>query len=252
DLPEGSSNLYQLTGEEVDDYVYALINDADSVHTLITITYDDINDAYDFVVNNNLSLYSNAVSLFITKSVNDLDYYYLKTETDTLLAALKFTDLDDTPASYEGQAGKYVKVNAGETDLEFGTGGDGAGTFLELTDTPGAYDNGKYAKSTAEGVIWDTPAGAGTVTTSGIPEVNDIARFTGATVIEGLTYDELTTALALNSDDLSDVDSIAMLDESETVTDLWTFTEMLTIVRETNIAKAPPVLYFERREDGDP
>ncbi|GAH66178.1 unnamed protein product, partial [marine sediment metagenome] len=102
--------------------------------------------------------------------------YYLKTAIDTLgevetiyskdiidsdeLAALKFTDLDDTPATYTDQAGKYVKVNAGETALEFGTPA-GGGTYLELTDTPAAYDNGKYAKSTADGVVWDDPAGAG-------------------------------------------------------------------------------------------
>jgi len=101
--------------------------------------------------------------------------------------ATEFTGLTDTPANYTDQAGKYVKVNAGETALEFGT-----------------------------------PEGAGTVTTSGTPEVNDIARFTGATVIEGLSYDELTTALALNSDDLSDVASIAMLDENEDITGAWT------------------------------
>ena len=68
----------------------------------------------------------------------DLSLYYLKNEintqgevetiwgvtlaTDTELAALKFTDLADTPAT---------------------------------------YDNGKYAKSTAGGVVWDIPTGAG-------------------------------------------------------------------------------------------
>lgn len=30
--------------------------------------------------------------------------------------------------------------------------------FTDLTDTPAGYDNGKYAKSTASGVIWDSPA----------------------------------------------------------------------------------------------
>lgn len=35
----------------------------------------------------------------------------------------------------------------------------GGATFLELTDTPAAYDNGKYAKSTAAGLVWDAPAG---------------------------------------------------------------------------------------------
>jgi len=111
----------------------------------------------------------------------DLSLYYLKTEIDTLsevetiynkdiidsdeLAALKFTDLADTPANYTGQAGKYVKVNAGETDLEFGIP-TGAGTYLELTDTPATYDNGKYAKSTAAGVVWDIPSGGYTNLTS--------------------------------------------------------------------------------------
>ncbi|MBA7519312.1 hypothetical protein ES705_11390 [subsurface metagenome] len=78
--------------------------------------------------------------------------------------ATTFLGLADTPANYTGQAGKYIKVNAGETDLEFGTPTGGAGTYLELTDTPAAYDNGKYAKSTVDGVVWDTPAGAGDMT----------------------------------------------------------------------------------------
>jgi len=77
--------------------------------------------------------------------------------------ATTFTALTDTPANYTDQAGKYVKVNTGETALEFGTPA-GGGTYLELTDTPAAYDNGKYAKSTADGVIWDDPAGAGDMT----------------------------------------------------------------------------------------
>lgn len=39
-----------LTQEEVDDYVNALLKDADSVNTRITLTYDDVNNAFDFVV----------------------------------------------------------------------------------------------------------------------------------------------------------------------------------------------------------
>lgn len=58
DIPEGSSNLYQLTQEEVDDYIDALINDPDSVHTRIVITYDDIDNAMDFVVDADLHNYS--------------------------------------------------------------------------------------------------------------------------------------------------------------------------------------------------
>jgi hypothetical protein len=38
------------TGEEIDDLVDALLNDVDAVHTRITVTYDDPNNAMDFVV----------------------------------------------------------------------------------------------------------------------------------------------------------------------------------------------------------
>lgn len=48
-----------------------------------------------------------------------------------------FTGLTDTPASYTGEALKVVRVNAGETALEFVAAG--GGTFLSLTDTPSAY-----------------------------------------------------------------------------------------------------------------
>ena len=48
-------------------------------------------------------------------------------------------------------------------DMEEVRGGIGI-TFIMLTDTPADYDNGKYARSTADGVIWDDPAGAGDMT----------------------------------------------------------------------------------------
>ena len=56
---QGATNIHsgnytdtntQLSGEEVDDYVNLLLKDADSVNTRITLTYDDVNNAFDFVV----------------------------------------------------------------------------------------------------------------------------------------------------------------------------------------------------------
>lgn len=44
--------------------------------------------------------------------------------TDSELAALKFTDLTDTPANYNGSSLKFVRVNAGETALEFAAEAD--------------------------------------------------------------------------------------------------------------------------------
>jgi len=45
--------------------------------------------------------------------------YYLKTEIDTKFAELKFIDLVDTPADYTDGSLKFVRVNEGETALEF-------------------------------------------------------------------------------------------------------------------------------------
>lgn len=53
-----SSTGVVLTQEQVDDYVDALINDADSVYTRINITYDDVNNAMDFVVDDDLNHYN--------------------------------------------------------------------------------------------------------------------------------------------------------------------------------------------------
>lgn len=50
-----------------------------------------------------------------------------------------FTALSDTPASYTGHTLKIVRVNAGETALEFTTLTAGAADFLGLTDTPNSY-----------------------------------------------------------------------------------------------------------------
>jgi hypothetical protein len=53
-------------------------------------------------------------------------------ETDTILS------LDDTPASYSGAAGQVLKVNIGETAMEFAAD-TGVTEFTGLTDTPANY-----------------------------------------------------------------------------------------------------------------
>jgi len=178
----------QRTTLGIDLSLYYLKTEIDTLSEVETIYTKDIIDSTelataltDYYLKTAIDSQVEVETIWGVSLVNDgdLDLYYLKTAidsqsevetiwgvtlaTDTELAALKFTDLTDTPANYTGQAGKYVKVNAGETDLEFGTPA-GGGTYLELTDTPVAYDNGKYAKSTADGVVWEDPAGAGDMT----------------------------------------------------------------------------------------
>lgn len=50
-----------------------------------------------------------------------------------------FTDLGDVPAAYTGAALQFVRVNAGETALEFAAGGGGATDFTDLGDVPATY-----------------------------------------------------------------------------------------------------------------
>ena len=72
--------------------------------------------------------------------------------------------------------------------------GGGASTFLELTDTPAAYDDGKYAKSTAAGIVFDIPAGSG--------ETNTASNIGGQIEIykQKSTYDLEFRTLKANSD----------------------------------------------------
>lgn len=54
-----------LTQEQIEDIVGGMVSS--NTETLITVTYDDINGKLNFVVNNDLSAYSNATSGFLTE-----------------------------------------------------------------------------------------------------------------------------------------------------------------------------------------
>ena len=180
-------------------------------------------------VNNDIAAYIAGEMTWQTKAELgiDLSLYYLKTEIDTLsevetiyskdiidsdeLANLKFTDLDDTPANYTDQAGKFVKVNVGETALEFGTGGGGASQLSDLSDVGVTTPTDKYVL-VADGDSWESRA--------------------------------------ISSDDLSDVDFIAMLDELEYITGAWVFQNYFNIILEDDYWN--PVFYLNRSRDGDP
>ena len=79
---------------------------------------------------------------------------------------------------------------------------DGSGDITELA--LGA--DGTYLKSGGAAVApaWETPAGSGTVTTSGTPVDDDYAKFTAATVVEGRSYAEMKTDLGYMTDLVDD------------------------------------------------
>ena len=66
------------------------------------------------------------------------------------------------------------------------------------------------------------------------------------------TIAEVVTDLALDSDDLSDVASIAMLDEAETITGCWTFLDITLSSTASDIPSASSSLIFKRARDGTP
>ncbi len=98
----------------------------------------------------------------------------------------RFTRLKDTPSSYSGEALKVVRVNAGETGLEFSTSA-GSSPLTTKGDLYG-FDSGDARipvgadglvltadSSEALGVKWGASAGSGTVTDVSVVTANGFA-----------------------------------------------------------------------------
>lgn len=103
------------------------------------------------------------------------DLYYLKTEIDSLSKVETI----------------YTKDIIDSDELA-------ALKFIDLADTPAAYNNGKYAKSTADGLIWDDPAGISTF----IGMTDTPANYTGGS-LKFVRVNEGETALEFATLDLS-------------------------------------------------
>ncbi len=131
---------------------------------------------------------------------------------------LSFLALNDTPNSYVGQGGLFIKVKVTEDGLEFGVGGGG---------------------------------GAGTVDTANSPNAGEFARFTDADTIEGRTAAETRSDLGLvigtniqawssNLDEYAAVNptaaGLALLDDADTTAQLVTlgFTSTITELNYTD------------------
>ncbi|MCP3921250.1 MAG: DUF2793 domain-containing protein [Desulfobacterales bacterium] len=78
------------------------------------------------------SFQSSDASLTITQNATDIDIVYAGA-----VGVSTFVALSDTPANFTSSANKSVRVNGGETALEFVT--PFGETFLDLTDTPATF-----------------------------------------------------------------------------------------------------------------
>lgn len=105
---------------------------------------DTLKSQYDQVVLNNHT-HTNKVLLDSLVSNGDGTKYLSDDGTYKLVQGLHlrdtFVELTDTPNSYVGQEGKYLRVNTTANGLEFieGSGGGGVASFTQLNDTPSSY-----------------------------------------------------------------------------------------------------------------
>jgi len=119
---------------------------------------------------------------------------------------------------------------------------------VDLTDLA----DGKILKynSTTSKFECETESGGGASQLSDLSDVNTSTPTNKYVLVaDGVDFE----SRQLTSDDLSDVDSIAMLDENEEVTGEWTFTDGQTLFeRAVDSSAGSPYLYFLRKRDGDP
>lgn len=102
--------------------------------------------------------------------------------------ASAFTQLTDVPNSYVGQANKSVRVNAGETGLEFFTAGGGTGTVTSVSVVTANGISGSVATDTTTPAITltlgaITPTTVNGVTFSGSGSIAN----SGTTALTGFT-----------------------------------------------------------------
>ena len=106
-LTEGSSNLY-FTNERAQDALGTALTMG--TQTLITVTYDDTNNNFDFVVDNDLSNYDNSTSAFTT-----LSSFSGGTNISFSSGTIAFDNTSDLDMN--GQKVLFANIYSNESDL---------------------------------------------------------------------------------------------------------------------------------------
>ena len=196
---------------------------------------------------------------------DDDDYNWFNTVNDNWdLIDAAFSELTtyltdlDKESELETQLSDVTDVFTNNDTIDISDYTNLAGTANEITLTD---DTLSIHADITRDTEWDTHAELAAILNIGITDDhllevddaaaadNEYARFT-ANGIEGVAKADLITDLALDSDDLTDVSSIAMLDEAENITSLWAAFVPFTMYRKSNTYF--PQLVFERlREDPD-
>jgi len=108
-----------------------------------------------------------------------LDVDFLSEEEHTALNHY-FTALVDSPTTFSGQSGKYVRVKSNETELEFGTVSAGSKTWVEKTSN--------YTASVDDNLVLNSIGGSFTIIMPSSPSIGNTVSF-----IDGEGYCEINT-----------------------------------------------------------
>jgi len=142
----------------------------------------------------------------------------------------QFTELSDTPANFTGSAGKYAKVNAGETAIEFGTisAVGASGTKMGSWDSGDTYAAGDLVNY--NGVIYKSLS----TNSNSQPDTNpaDWEIYTKTMVADTIT--ETTTDNWVNIENVNLKDWWLIL-PTLTDTNYWIYNEVLS--EDTSTAK---------------
>ena len=120
-------------------------------------------------------------------------------------------NLSDTPNAYDN--GKYLRSTA--TATEWASITQGVDKLKDLSDTPTGYDDGKYLKSTASGTEWASVTSGSSYTISAIDHGSDIKkkiiRLTDGTTNQDITIKaDSYLSISRNGNEI-ELDSVAAL-----------------------------------------
>lgn len=202
DIADGDDDT-QLSQEQVQDFVGPMVSG--NTETLISVTYDDIGNALDFEVEDDLSLYDNSTSGFLTSEVDGS----ITNEAQNLNTT-GATDPTVTLTQANGAGGGNFTI-AGGTNIDVTQAGgtitiDATTSAESTTVTDGNTIDFTLAGSDITGEVILDPSGSNVATSSasGLLVTNDLSQYDNST--SGFLTSEVDGS---TTNELQDLDAIA-------------------------------------------
>lgn len=132
----------------------ALADDEETCGTHIAVRVDDNNFT---IINNGEYTYSSSILDEDNNTLIPGEYYFLSQTNPGKLTKVK-PEAGITQYILQALGTQFVSINV-EEPYEAGTssGGGGVSKFIDLTDTPSNYEDGKFVVATIDGITYKTP-----------------------------------------------------------------------------------------------